>query len=155
VRGALPAPGGRPALTLVIGLGNDWRHDDAAGLEVARRIGATTVREPSRLLDAWSGAGTVVVVDAVRSGSAPGRIHRVDAVAAPLDPGVFGVSTHHLGLAEAIELARALGRLPPALLVYGIEGRDFTAGRGLSPEVGRAVGHVAEELRTATVGSPR
>jgi hydrogenase maturation protease len=155
VRGALPAPGGRPLLTLVIGLGNDWRRDDAAGLEVARRIGATTVREPSRLLDAWRGAGSVVVVDAVRSGAEPGRVHRVDAVAVALDPSVFGVSTHHVGLAGAIELARELGRLPAALIVYGIEGHDFTAGRGLSPAVERAVVHVAEELRSATVGSPR
>ena len=43
--------------------------------------------------------------------------------ARPVDIRV-GSSTHALGLAEAMELARALGRLPP-VIVYGIEGKTF------------------------------
>jgi hypothetical protein len=39
---------------------------------------------------------------------------------------------------EAIELARALGQLPPRLIVYGVEGADFTAGEGLSLDVEKA-----------------
>ena len=56
-------------------------------------------------------------------------------------------STHALGVAEAIELGRALGRLPRRLLVFGIEGGSFDAGAGLSPEVERAVGQLTDELR--------
>ena len=44
-------------------------------------------------------------------------------------------STHAFGVAEALELARALNRLPPCLLIYGIEGKNFAMGTGLSPEV--------------------
>ena len=54
-------------------------------------------------------------------------------------------STHHLGVAEAVELGRSLGRLPDRREVIGIEGGWFGAGRGLSPEVRGAV----EELETA------
>jgi len=43
-------------------------------------------------------------------------------------------------------LARALGRLPPRLIVYGVEGKAFEAGVGLSPEVKAAVQEVAERV---------
>ena len=53
---------------------------------------------------------------------------------------LFGSSsTHALGLAEAIEIARSLGRLPTRVRVVGIEGARFDFGRGLSPEVEDAV----------------
>ena len=131
----------------MIGLGNPWRRDDAVGLEVARRTGGTAVEhDPSRLLDLWAGEREVVLVDAVRSGAEPGTIHRLDAAAGPLPAELFGVSTHHVGLAETVELARALGRLPERLDVYGIEGGDFAAGTGLTPAVQRAAAVLAAEL---------
>ena len=57
--------------------------------------------------------------------------------------GWFRYSTHAFGAAEAIELARVLGRLPRRLIVVGIEGARFDAGVGLSPEVAAAVEDVA------------
>lgn len=140
---------------IVIGVGNEWRRDDAAGVEVARRLrpaappGAQVLEregEPSGLLDAWEGKAEVIVVDAVRSGARPGTVHRLDALAGPLPAELFRASTHHLSVAEAVELGRVLGRLPEWLTIYGIEGRDFAAGSGLTPEVERAVKRVTAEL---------
>lgn len=54
---------------------------------------------------------------------------------------MHGGSTHGLGVAEAIALGGALGRLPRRLVVIGIEGARFDAGEGLSPEVDRALDH--------------
>jgi hydrogenase maturation protease len=142
-------------VTVVIGVGNEWRGDDGAGLAVARRLSGRLragVRvleregEPTALLDAWSGTDEAIVVDAVDSGAAPGTIHRLDARREPLPAELFRGSTHALGLAGAVELARALRRMPARLLVYGIEGESFAAGCGLSPEVERAVDEVAAEL---------
>jgi hydrogenase maturation protease len=138
---------------LVLGIGNDWRGDDDAGLEVARRLREAGLRaleqtgDPATLLDAWNGEDHVILVDAVRSGAAPGTIHRLDARAVCLPAALFGASTHGVGVAEAIELARCLGRLPERLELYGIEGKRFTVGGGLEPEVRRAVGEVTAELR--------
>lgn len=130
---------------LVIGAGNAMRRDDGAGLAAARRLRTAGVpaREAqgdlSGLAEAWAGADRVIVVDAVRTGAAQGTVHRFEVAEKPL-PAVFARgSTHALGLAEAIELARALGRLPRSLVVYGIEGGDFSPGEGLSPPVARAV----------------
>jgi hydrogenase maturation protease len=138
------------AAELIIGVGNRWRGDDAAGLEVAARVpGAVSAEgEPVALLDLWQGASAVTVVDAVSSGAAPGTIHRLDASDAPLPAALAGPSTHLLGLSEAIELARALGRLPARVTVYGIEGEDFSAGAGLTPAVLDACAALADSLRT-------
>lgn len=57
----------------------------------------------------------------------------------PLPARLAGSSTHALGVAEAIELARALDRLPGRTIVYGIEGSSFSAGAALDPTVERAI----------------
>jgi hydrogenase maturation protease len=57
-------------------------------------------------------------------------------------------STHAFGVAEAVELARELGRLPGRLEVYAIEGADFSAGAELSAEVASAVRTLTRRLRT-------
>jgi hydrogenase maturation protease len=138
---------------LLIGCGNEYRSDDAAGLIVARRVqeraaGQITVRESpgegAALIEAWKGARTVILVDAVCSGSEAGAIHRIEAHRERLPAKMFHYSTHAFGVAEAIELARVLNQLPPRLIVYGIEGKKFEAGVGLSPEVKAAAERVAD-----------
>jgi hydrogenase maturation protease len=132
----------------VIGLGNAFRGDDGAGLAVARGLGGDPrvivhEGEPIDLLDAWEGADEAIVVDAARSGAAPGTVHRLDGLAAPAG---LGGSTHLLGLADTLALARALGRAPARVTVYAIEGERFDAGEALSPAVAAAVERVAAEL---------
>lgn len=153
-------PGSAPG-TLIVGIGNALRGDDAAGLAVARRLeealsgrhdpqvlsGAAVLRhdgEGASLMEVWQGREAVILVDAVLSGAAPGAIHRLDALSQPLPAGWLRCSTHAFGVAEAVELARAMGRLPPRLVLYGIEANSFAPGAGLSPEVGAAVPVVAE-----------
>jgi hydrogenase maturation protease len=103
-------------------------------------------REPVGLIEDWSGADTVIVVDAVSSGAPSGTIHRLDPLSAPLPAAMSRGSTHAFGLAATIELARTLDRLPPRLTVYGIEGARFTAGEELSEPVRAAVEAVRLDL---------
>lgn len=133
---------------VVVGVGNNFRGDDGVGLVVAERLRSRVgddiaivecEREPTRLLDTWSGATAIVVVDAVDSGEAPGTLHRFDATHSPLPVRVLRSSTHAFGVGETIELARALGDLPDTVIVHGVEGRQFAAGDGLTPEVEAAV----------------
>ena len=146
VRDALPAPEDRSRL--IIGVGNAWRHDDAAGLEVARLVGGVAHEgECSPLVDLWSGLRSVVLVDACASGAEPGTVTRFSADDAPLPVRGMRSSTHAFGVPEAIELGRSLGRLPASVQVIAVEGLDFSPGPGLSPAVERAVASVAEELR--------
>jgi hydrogenase maturation protease len=173
VRHALSEAAHRPDLTspapgaLIIGVGNAYRRDDAAGLVAARRLrdaarGAATVLdatgEGAALLDAWTGTGTVVLIDAVSSGAPAGSVLRIDARAEPIAQELFRYSSHAFAVPEAIALARVLGRLPARLIVFGIEGACFDAGEGLSPEVERgvdeAVRRTLEEIGGARGGSP-
>ena len=102
--------------------------------------------EPIELIEACQGASEAWIIDAVRSGAPAGRLHRLDASEQPLPASLFGVSTHRLGIAEALELARALGRLPARVLVYGIEGAAFEAGGPVSPAVAAAAQRLADSL---------
>ncbi len=148
---------------VVIGVGNALRGDDAAGLEVARRIRSRSkpVRapanaeiatlehegEPLGLLELWDGARAAVLVDAFRSNAAPGTIHRVDASCMAVPVAMQGSrSTHALGVGEAIEIARTLGRLPARVIVYGVEGLRFDAGGALSLEVRAVIDPLAETV---------
>src|SRR5262249_55901180 len=95
--------------------------------------------------EAWRGAETVVIVDAMLSGATPGAIFQFDAGAQPLPKISFRCSTHAFGVAEAIEMARALCNIPQRLIVYGIEGKNFTIGMGLPAEVEMAACEAAKQ----------
>lgn len=133
---------------LVIGIGNPQRGDDAAGRAVVEWLRgrlpdavelAAQDGEAIALLGAFAGAAAVWLVDASASGRAPGTLRRFDAAAAPLPEDLHNFSTHGLGPAQAIELARALGQLPGRCLVHAIEGAEFAPGAGLSSAVAAAV----------------
>ena len=144
----------------IIGLGNEFRHDDAVGLIAARRIRELGVAAEERngeavsLIESWEGADGVILIDSIVSGAAPGRLHCLDVSATSLDASLFRSSTHALGLADAIELARALGALPPRVLVFGVEAGDVSPGIGLSTEVESTlpelVARVLESARSFT-----
>ncbi len=148
--------------TVVIGVGNRVRGDDAVGLEVARRLrnrvgpGVEVMEssgDPADLLAAWKGVETAIVVDAVVSGGPAGALIRCE-VGRERIPGAFARrSTHEMGLAAAIELARELDELPGTLVLYGIEGAQFEAGTGLSAAVEEGMGRIADAiLRELTPG---
>ncbi len=153
-----------PPPTRLIGIGHPFRGDDRAGLWVARRLKAHADEsfevcehsgEAAGLMTLFEGRGRVLLVDAVCSGGTPGTLYRFDAALGPLPAGCFGASTHHLGVAEAIEWARALGRLPQTLIVYGIEGADFSPGEALSEKVREAGEKLVREILSGREGGAR
>ena len=130
---------------LVIGVGNPLRGDDAAGLRAAQLVKSARVEEVvdcSDLMTMWGEDDSVIVIDAMVSGAAPGTVRRYDGLTQNLPARAFA-STHAFGLAEAVEMSRVLGRLPRALTVFGIEAASFEQGSGLSPDVERAAREVA------------
>jgi hydrogenase maturation protease len=155
VRDAFPHTRG-PAKLKVVGIGNAWRSDDAVGLVVARRLREILPEsvevleregEPTSLIETWAGAEALWLVDAVSSGIRPGTVHRLDASHAELPSEFVGGSTHHFSLGETVAMARALGRLPKRVVVFGVEGEKFEVGRQLTPEVAAAVPIVVAAVR--------
>ena len=90
------------------------------------------------------------MIDAVRTGADAGTVRLIELDTATDDPEdptpSEGTSTHGIGLAGVLRLARAVGRAPKRVVVVGIEGGDFGQGEGLTPEVARAVPHAARHV---------
>ena len=139
---------------MIIGIGNPLRGDDGVGLVVAEMLKAMHLEgvviteengDVSALMNTWVDADEIFLIDAVVSGAKAGMIYRFDASRQPLPKEIFAsVSTHAFCLADSIELARTLNRLPGKVIVYGIEGVDFSMHSGLSPDVERASREVVE-----------
>ena len=101
------------------------------------------------VLDLLDGAGTVLLVDAMRTtggGRDPGVVVRAESGPEGL-PVALGssLSSHGLGLAEAVGLAAALGPVP-RVVFFGVEVGDVRAGRGLSPAVDAAIPELVEAI---------
>jgi hydrogenase maturation protease len=138
---------------LLIGLGNPDRGDDGVGTAVVRRVTehanddveVVESDDPASLIDTWDGADRVVVVDAMQSGRPAGTVLVLDVTETPLPSDGWATGgTHALGLAAAVELSRALGRLPRRLLVVGVEADRLTTGTELSAPVHAAVQPAAD-----------
>jgi hydrogenase maturation protease len=141
-----------PVRRVVVGVGNRFRSDDGAGLEVLDRLQAVAPGDvqlvesdgdPVSLLAAWEKAGVAVVVDAVRGGGKPGTIYRFNGHHR-LPSKFFRRSTHLLGLADAVELARTLDKLPARLVIVGIEAKSVDHGETLTDPVMRALDRVTD-----------
>jgi hydrogenase maturation protease len=84
-----------------------------------------------------------VVVDAVRAEPAvPGRLQRLVVDRAGPGP-PKSVSSHGLGLEDAIGLALALDHMPGRLIVHAVEDADLAQGTGLTPAVAAVIGTLA------------
>ena len=140
---------------MVIGLGNEFRRDDGAGPAVVASLRGRvppgvelvlTDGEPTRLIEAWTGAALAVVVDAVRADQPqPGRMHRF-VLDRPLTGTTRTASSHGFGLDDAVRLALTLDRMPGRLVVHAVEAADLSQGQGLTPLVAAAVGDLARAV---------
>jgi len=146
-----------PDLNIVIvGVGNDFRTDDGVGPAVARYIAdmdlpgvriIDQVGDGTDLINAWTGADAAFVVDCMRSGSEPGTIRRFDVLRDDLAEEILpGLSTHAFNVGETVRLARSIGQLPRTLIVYGVEGCEYSLGDRLTSPVEKAVVSVAEKI---------
>lgn len=153
---ARPGVPGAAGPLRVVGCGNPFASDDAAGLEVVRRLRAAGGLEWELLelpqagvevMEVLEGAETVIFIDAVASGSPPGTIHLVLLPSPAIEPRALGsISSHGWGLTETLRLRAALGRPSPRLLLVGIEIERAAPGGVLSPAVEAAIQIVVERF---------
>jgi hydrogenase maturation protease len=135
----------------IIGIGSPFG-DDRFGWEAAEalrrsavmstvasgRIEILVLDRPGAMLPMhWHETDIVILLDAVRSGAAPGTRHRHEACDLPGTSMLC--STHGFGIVSAIGLARALGNMPSRLLVRGVEADSSWRGFSLSPAVADAL----------------
>jgi hydrogenase maturation protease len=136
----------------VIGVGTA-HGDDAAGLAAAAGLASgplpegvevvTCERPGPDLPGLLADADAVVVIDALAPSGAPGRVR-------PLAPDELArtarLSSHSLGVPEALALAQALGRCCARVEVLGIEA-ERSQGDGLSAAARRGVDEAVARVR--------
>lgn len=95
------------------------------------------------LLEAWTGAALVVIIDAaIADPPTPSRIRRCELSDLAAQPA--GFHSHSIDVGRTYSLGQALGRVPGELVVFSIEAADTDDGIGLSPQVAGAVPKVVD-----------
>jgi hydrogenase maturation protease len=150
---------------LIAGVGNVLRVDDAFGVEVARRLADLTLPDGVRVVETGiagialvqelqEGWDVLIVVDAVDHGRPPGTVMFIEPDV--LDVSALSVNDRsdlladmHLATPErSMMLARALGVLPPSVLMVGCQIADPDAvGQGMTGPVAAAVDVAVEEIQ--------
>lgn len=142
--------------TLLIGVGNEFRSDDSAGIIAARKLkellnGDIDIFESdgdgAKLMDMWNGHNNVIIIDAVSFGTSPGTVHVINANKKEFPKEKAIHSSHMFSVTEAIETSKVLNRLPENLTIYGIEGTTYGLGKDISEKVKEAIDKVVSEIQ--------
>lgn len=140
---------------LIIGIGNEFRSDDAYGLIIAKKLREkidSSVRviehsgDGASLIEEWKGYNSVIIIDAVCFGKKPGTVHLIDANKEHLPPEKMHHSSHIFGLNDAIETARVLKILPQNIQIFGVEGKSFGIGTSMSAEIQESMPDVIDKI---------
>ena len=138
----------------VIGIGCRDRGDDGVGpavaTEVAHRIGTgadvhVCSADPTGLMELWSGARSVVLVDAVLDGNPPGSVRVIDPKVEEIPDDACSVSSHGLGVGAVMALGESLGKMPERLVLVGVSAQDFE-GDSLTEPVAEAIPAAVETV---------
>ena len=165
--GGTPVPDSDPPVagkTVVLGLGNRYLGDDGVGLAVAdelrhAHLDTGVVVRAHQTFDLWllseyAGASRLIIIDAARSGAAPGTVTEYGVVP---HSGPYGSipGLHSLGLHDLADFAAQTGLLSCPLTIIGVEPKDCSVGEGLSDEVARAVHEVVALVNGNLKRNPR
>jgi len=144
----------------IAGIGNTLAGDDGLGIRAVEMIQqriqeqtwpqletvALTTPGPE-LFEGLCGDDLLILLDACGSGVAAGTVHcfGVDQIS---NSGLSHTSTHGLGLADWILLARATGEEVPQVRIYGIEMQHCRMGEPLSDAVTAAMPELLRQTRS-------
>jgi hydrogenase maturation protease len=152
--------------TIVVGLGNPVRYDDAVGLRTAEAVArlldadpvpgvrvAVSTRAGLELVDLLTGAARAIIVDCLAPADpVPGRVHRLtpDDVAGSTRL----IGAHDVSIGDALALARVAGvPMPESIDIYAVEVGDIDRiGEGLSPEVAGVIPTLARRIHRQLAG---
>ena len=143
----------------IVGLGTYLGRDDEIGLALVRELGRDTVFNDRCVLLESADAATVaslllewlrpvILVDAANMDIAPGECRFFSDGDASMILKTSSVSTHGMGLAEGLELARTLG-FDQSVRIFGVQPFDLSPRQGLTLEMTSRFPSLLESLREA------
>lgn len=152
------------ANVLVAGIGNIFLGDDAFGVEVVRRLAGRAVPVDVQVKDfgirgmdlafALDTANTIILVDAVGRGGAPGTLYTIEPEV-DLSDANSAPDAHAMNPMAVLRLARQMNVLPGRILLVGCEpatfGPENEGQMGLSPAVEAAVDRAVDLIESMLV----
>jgi len=156
----------RPRVAIV-GVGNILMGDDGVGIRVVEALQKHALPDNVELHDAGTAfqdllpdlaeCELVVIVDAVRTGDAPGTIHRFDLGSEDIGSDGTALSVHDINVVAAMRLQMVAGEPLPPTRVLGVEPGEVALKLDLSDEVRARVPEIADlavrEARAVAVGT--
>jgi len=101
-------------------------------------------RPGTALISQWKDADAVILIDAVRSGAAPGTLHIL--AADDIDENTQLTSSHGFGVASTVALARTLNELPEYFDLCGIEIDPTNLGEDLGLSAREAINPLVDRI---------
>ncbi|MBS0287850.1 MAG: hydrogenase maturation protease [Proteobacteria bacterium] len=125
---------------ILVGIGHPDRGDDSVGplaIEaLKKRLPTVKMRsilgDVSSLIDIFANHACVILIDAITSGAKSGTIFRLEENLLNELAQSCRSSTHTFDLSQILEIANNLNSLPDKLIIFGMEGANFSVGEGLS-----------------------
>jgi len=140
--------------TVVIGVGNLLLRDEGVGIHAVRELQKRSLPPGVevidggvagiRLLDWFSEAQKLLLIDAAEMGLEPGAVARFTPEDVRFQSGDLKLSTHDVALPEVLAIARAVNQCPSEVIILGIQPKEISWGTELTPEVRAAVPKVVE-----------
>jgi hydrogenase maturation protease len=142
-----------PQNIVILGIGNLLLSDEGVGVHVANKLmemdlpeGISVVEggtDGFRLLNFITEADRLIVIDAVKTGAAPGSIYKFNIDEVKNCPSGFKTSVHQIGILEVINLSGLIGKTPHTTVI-GIEPQSLEMGMELSPEIKNKIPRIIE-----------
>jgi hydrogenase maturation protease len=145
---------------LIVGVGNLLLCDEGVGVAVIRRLAKESLPPGTRLVDAGcaladalsnlTDVGKVIVIDAVRGGSAPGTIYKFDATLLEGEKTTpfCDTSLHEIGLRESLAIAKLSGERIPPITIIGIEPETIEPGIELSDTLKKKIPEIVSLVKS-------
>lgn len=136
----------------VLGIGNILLRDEGVGVKVLEHLKEYNLSKEVELIDGgtatlslfpiFTETDHLIVIDAVKGGMTPGTTYRLGLSDLMPTEG-SSISLHDLGLLEALDMAKRIGKSPKSVVIFGIEPKEIDWGMELSPEINTKLPEIA------------
>ncbi len=136
----------------VLGIGNILLKDEGVGVRVIEHLKEYNLPKEVELVDGgtatlslfpiFTETDYLIVIDAVKGKMSPGTTYRL-GLNDLMPTKRASISLHDLGLLEALDMAKKIGKSPKSVVIFGIEPKEMNWGIELSPEINRKLPQIA------------
>jgi len=123
-------------------LGNLLYKDEGVGIHLIRELEKMKLPPNLELIDGGVGSldillsleniDKLIIIDALKGGGAPATVYRIDYQELEAEIDFNNLSLHQLSLLEVLSLIKKLGKLPPKVLIIGVEPKEISPGLNLT-----------------------